>query len=38
MNDLRTLFQQKGQDVFIVSSMMFDDSGSTVSFQFDVEK
>jgi outer membrane protein assembly factor BamA len=38
MTNLRTLFQQKGQDVFIVSSMMFDDSGSTVSFQFDVEK
>jgi outer membrane protein assembly factor BamA len=38
MTNLRTLFQQKGQDVFIVSSMMFDDAGSTVSFQFDVEK
>jgi outer membrane protein assembly factor BamA len=38
VTSLRTLFQQKGQDVFVVPSMMFDDAASTVSLQFDVEK
>jgi outer membrane protein assembly factor BamA len=38
VTNLRTLFQQKGQDVFIVPSMIFDDTDSTVSFQFDVEE
>jgi outer membrane protein assembly factor BamA len=35
---LRTLFQEKGQDVFVVPSMMYDDAAATVSLQFDVEK
>ena len=38
MTNLVTLFHQKGQDVFVVPSMMYDDAGSTVSFQLDVEK
>lgn len=38
ITNLRTLFQQKGQDVFVVPSMMYDDAAATVSFQFDVEK
>lgn len=35
---LRTLFHQKGQDVFVVPGMMYDDADSTVSLQFDVQK
>jgi outer membrane protein assembly factor BamA len=38
ITNLRTLFHQKGQDVSVVPSMMFDDPASTVSFQLDVEK
>jgi outer membrane protein assembly factor BamA len=38
MTNLRTLFHQKGQDVFVVPSMMYDDAAATVSFQFDIEK
>jgi outer membrane protein assembly factor BamA len=38
VTNLRTLFHQKGQDVFVVPTMMFDDAASTVSFEFDVEK
>ena len=38
MTNLVTLFHQKGQDVFVVPSMMYDDAGSTVSFELDVEK
>ena len=38
ITNLRTLFQQKGQDVFVVPNMMYDDAAATVSFQFDVEK
>ena len=38
ITNLGTLFHQKGQDVFVVPSMMYDDAGSTVSFQLDVEK
>ena len=36
--NLETLFRQKGQDVFVVPDMSFDDSASTVSLQFDIEK
>lgn len=38
ITNLTTLFHKKEQDVFVVPSMMFDDAGSTVSFQFEVEK
>ncbi len=38
LTNLRTLFHKKGQDVFVIPSMIFDDAGSTVSFQFDVQK
>ncbi|HKV82061.1 MAG TPA: POTRA domain-containing protein [Candidatus Sulfotelmatobacter sp.] len=38
LHNLRTLFRQKGQDVFVVPSMKFDDAASTVSLQLDVEK
>ncbi|MFZ3366712.1 MAG: hypothetical protein WA239_06310 [Candidatus Sulfotelmatobacter sp.] len=38
VTNLRTLFHQKGQNVSVVPSMMFDDASSSVSFQFDVEK
>lgn len=38
MTNLVTLFHQKGQDVLVVPSMTYDDAGSTVSFQLDVEK
>ena len=38
VTDLGTLFRQKGQNVSVVPSMKFDDSSSSVSFQFDVGK
>lgn len=38
LQSLRTLFRQKGQDVFVVPSMTFDDAASTVSLQLNVEK
>ena len=38
MTNLVSLFHHKGQDVFVVPSMMYDDAGSAVSFQLDVEK
>ncbi|HEY6339173.1 MAG TPA: POTRA domain-containing protein [Candidatus Sulfotelmatobacter sp.] len=38
LQNLRTLFHQKGQDVFVVPSMKFDDATSTVFLQLDVEK
>lgn len=38
ITNLGALFHQKGEDVFVVPSMMYDDAAATVSFQFDVEK
>lgn len=38
ITNLRTLFHQKGQDVFVVPGTMYDDAGSTVSLQFEVVK
>lgn len=38
ITNLRTLFQQKGQDIFVVPSVMYDDAAAKVSFQLDVEK
>lgn len=38
ITNLISLFHHKGQDVFVVPSMMYDDAASTVSFQFDVQK
>jgi outer membrane protein assembly factor BamA len=38
MTNLATLFKKKGQDVFVVPSMRFDDASSTVSIELDVEK
>jgi len=36
--NLRTLFQRKGKDVYVIPNMTFDDAASTVSLQFDIEK
>jgi outer membrane protein assembly factor BamA len=38
ITNLTNLFHRKGQEVFVVPSMMYDDAASTVSFQFDVQK
>jgi hypothetical protein len=38
ITNLSNLFHQKGKDVFVVPSMMYDDATSKVSFQFDVQK
>jgi outer membrane protein assembly factor BamA len=38
IGNLQARFQQKGKEVFVVPEMTFDDTASTVSLQFDVEK
>jgi outer membrane protein assembly factor BamA len=38
ITNLSNLFHKKGQEVFVVPSMMYDDAASTVSFQFDIQK
>lgn len=38
MVNLQTLFKRKGNNVYVVPEMVFDEVASTVSYRFDIEK
>ena len=38
IGNLMTEFRRKGEDVFIIPNMIFDDPASTVSLRFDIQK